>query len=222
MSREFTDERLRELAAQFRCPIGEQGLKTGENMFKTNKHITEISMDILNPRPNETVMEIGCGVSRQAEILFNKFPDTTFWGVEMSPDMLQVAQEVNREKINQGKAAFFFSDGKTLPLPNSSCHKIFTVNTLYFWEQPKEYLMEIHRVLAPTGRFCLTFAIDEFMGKLPFSQYGFTLYNQATAEALFQDLPFSKVSVRTETEPHVSHVSDYADRKVVFLLVQKE
>lgn len=222
MTREFTDERLRELASQFRCPTGEQGLKTGENMFKTNKHITEISIDLLDPKPHETVMEIGCGVSRQVEILFNKFPDSVFWGVEMSPDMLRVAQDVNSERINQGKAAFFFSNGKTLPLPNDSCHKIFTVNTLYFWEHPKEYLMEIHRVLVPDGRFCLTFAIDEFMGKLPFSKYGFTLYNQTTAEALFQGLPFVKVAVHTETEPRVSHVSDYADRKVIFLVVEKK
>lgn len=222
MSREFTDEQLRELAAQFRCPHGKQGLKTGENMFKTNKHITEISIDLLSSQSGEVIMEIGCGVARQAKILFEKTPKAKFWGVEISPEMLSVAQNVNQEHIQKGEALFFLSDGNTLPLPDGACDKIFTVNTLYFWKDPQKYLMEIHRVLKPKGRLCVTFAIDEFMGKLPFSKYGFTLYNQNEAENLFQKLPFRKISVHTETEPHVSHVSDFADRKVVFILVEKE
>jgi SAM-dependent methyltransferase len=58
-------------------------------------------------------------------------------------------------------------EGKKLPFEDETFDKIFTVNTVYFWENPVEFLNEIYRVLKDDGTFVLTFGQRDFMEKLP-------------------------------------------------------
>lgn len=217
----MNEKRLHELAAQFRCPSGEQGVKTGEKMFKTNCHITDLSIEAIEPKDNDIILEIGMGVARQTKSLLDAAQNITYLGVEMSSLMLEEAQRINREYIISGQANFQLSDGKTLPLPDQSCHKVFTVNTLYFWKDPVSYLHEIYRVLTDKGVFCLTFASCEFMSKLPFSRYGFTLYAIEEVQALFNKTAFHIQDIQSVIEPDVYHVNGFADREVFFLLATK-
>ena len=221
MKKTIDEDRLRELAAQFKCPSGEQGSKTGENMYKTNRYITELSVKYIQPKDHDIILEIGMGIARQAPMILQSAKDVKFVGVEMSPLMLECANEINREYIEQGQVVFHLSDGNTIPLPDNSCNKVFTVNTLYFWEQPLAYLNEIYRVLTPGGQFCLTFASPEFMSKLPFKHYGFDLYEPTHVLELFKQTPFKVLETHSVVEPHVFHVDGFADREVFFVVTEK-
>ena len=221
MEKQLDDKRLRHLALQFRCPFGNEGLKTGERMFETNRHITQLSVEALCPAENDVVLEIGMGVARQAGLILQSAPGVRYWGVEMSTLMLEQALAIHRELVDTGKVAFYFSDGITLSFSDKSCDKIFTVNTLYFWEKPIAYLHEIYRVLADKGVFCLTFASADFMKKLPFSGYGFHLYSVEEVIDIFQQTEFTIRAIRSVVEPNVYHVDGRANREVFFLIAEK-
>lgn len=190
-------------------------------MFETNRHITELSVEALSPAENDVVLEIGMGVARQAESILQSAPGVRYWGVEMSSLMLEQALAIHRELVDAGKVAFYFSDGTKLPFSDKSCDKIFTVNTLYFWEEPIAYLHEIYRVLADKGVFCLTFASTDFMKKLPFSGYGFHLYSVEEVVDMFQQTEFTIRAIRSVVEPNVYHVDGRAHREVFFLIAEK-
>src|SRR5690606_19647135 len=78
-----------------------------------------------------------------------------------------------------------------LPFRDAAFDKVFTVNTLYFWEEPELQLSEIRRVLRPTGIFCLAIASKAFMETLPFSRYGFRLYSPEEASQLLANNGFT-------------------------------
>ena len=63
-------------------------------------------------------------------------------------------------------------DGLTLPFWSDSFDRVFSVNTVYFWENPQEQLREMARVLKPHGRLLLGFAWDD---RIP-SRYSSDVY----------------------------------------------
>src|SRR5690606_33437900 len=82
-------------------------------------------------------------------------------------------------------------DGETLTFGDATFDKIFTVNTLYFWDAPERQLSEIRRVLRPSGIFCLAIASKAFMETMPFSTYGFRLYSAEEASQLLANNGFT-------------------------------
>lgn len=47
---------------------------------------------------------------------------------------------------------FELYDGSVFPFGDEGFDRLFTVNTIYFWEDPAHTLSEVHRVLKPGGR----------------------------------------------------------------------
>ncbi|MEM9277160.1 MAG: class I SAM-dependent methyltransferase [Pseudomonadota bacterium] len=73
----------------------------------------------LKPLPEQTVLEIGCGTGRNLIAAARKFPQTMFYGIDISSEMLMTAQSnirkagmENRIILAQGDASAF--DPKTL------------------------------------------------------------------------------------------------------------
>jgi SAM-dependent methyltransferase len=91
--------------------------------------------------------------------------------------------------------------------------KIFTINTLYFWESPDAYLNELHRILKPGGKLLITYAEEESMDKLPFTSYGFTKYSPDKFEKLIKNSKFILESNRQYVEKISSKVLTYDERK---------
>ena len=46
----------------------------------------------INPRPGENVLEVGCGTGRNLIVLAKRFPETRFFGLDASGEMLKTAQ----------------------------------------------------------------------------------------------------------------------------------
>ena len=83
-----------------------------------------------------------------------------------------------------------------LPYEDGVFTKVLSVNTVYFWEEPAWLLAEMCRVLTAGGRVCLSFCEKDFMKTLPFTKYGFALYDAADIVALTQELPLHTVAVQ--------------------------
>jgi hypothetical protein len=75
--------------------------------------------------------------SKQAENL-------KYYGLEMSELMFQGARQINRNFVSQKQAFFSLYDGNVIPFGNAAFDKIFTVNTIYFWQGPEKLLLEIY------------------------------------------------------------------------------
>ena len=94
-------------------------------------------------------------------------------------------------------------------LKKGSIHQsIFTVNTLYFWKNPKQYLQELFRVLKNDGQLILGFVPKSTMEKIPFTKYGFELYDNESVQNLLEEIGFKIGKILSETEEVLSNTGD--------------
>ncbi|HEU4551524.1 MAG TPA: hypothetical protein VFS25_01760, partial [Chitinophaga sp.] len=70
----------------------------------------------------------------------------------------------------------------------------------YFWQEPLQLLANIKQVLKPGGRLAIGIRSKAFMEQLPFTQYGFTLYDAGKATTLLQEAGFALQQVVEEKE----------------------
>lgn len=176
-AKQLGENELKEIARQLRHPEGEGGIRTAEVMQQNNAGMIRSAIDLLAVKSNESVLEIGPGNGSHLKYLLEKAPGIRYKAVDISETMIKEANRLNKEQVEAGDAEFIFSsDPRSIPQPDESADCIFTVNTLYFWENPGLFLLELYRCLKPQGRFSLCFAPASFMKKLPFTNYGFRSY----------------------------------------------
>lgn len=179
-----TDKELQELAKQLSHPEGEFGRELAKEMGQTNLGMTKSAMHALNLNPGDQILEIGHGNAAHLEYLLGLSGEISYTGLEISETMHHEAKELNSHLAKEGMIRFCKYEGTKIPFEDSSFTKIFTVNTVYFWADPFEFAKEICRVLHPSGRFALAFAQRKFMKKLPFTRFGFQIYDTGDLEGL--------------------------------------
>lgn len=197
---------LKILAQNLANPQGEKGVEIGEMMNATNIGMTLESIKILLIEDDEHILEIGHGNAGHLKSILNKAKDLTYTGIDISETMRKEAQNLNTEFKSQ--ADFILYEGRKLPFEDEVFDKIFTVNTVYFWDNPVEFLNEIYRVLKNTGTFVLTFAQRDFMEKLPFTKFNFTLYNNDEMEELISESRFKRMKISEKEEEIKSKTGD--------------
>ena len=87
--------------------------------------------------------------------------------------MIKEANDLNHSLNN---AKFILAHADNLPFDNNIFDKVFTVNTIYFWENAQQILNEIRRILKPGGLFVVTLRPRYVMDQLPVVKHGFTTY----------------------------------------------
>jgi ubiquinone/menaquinone biosynthesis C-methylase UbiE len=191
-------EDLKILAQNLANPQGEKGIEIGEMMNATNIGMTLESIKPLLIEDDEAILEIGHGNAAHVKSILNKAQNIKYTGIDISETMHNEGKRLNEESKNQ--ADFILYEGEKLPFEDRTFDKIFTVNTVYFWAQPIEYLNEIYRVLKDNGTFVLTFGQRDFMEKLPFTQFDFTLYNTDEMEETVSKSHFKRMKISEKEE----------------------
>jgi ubiquinone/menaquinone biosynthesis C-methylase UbiE len=213
-------ENLKILAQNLANPQGEKGIEIGEMMNATNIGMTLESIKTLLIEDDETVLEIGHGNAAHVKSILNKAQNLKYTGIDISETMHNEAKRLNEEFENQ--AEFVLYEGIKLPFEDKKFDKIFTVNTVYFWKEPVDYLNEIYRVLKDNGTFVLTFGQRDFMEKLPFTQFDFTLYNTDEMEETVSKSLFKRMKISEKEEEVKSKTGDETITKNYTVLTIKK
>ncbi|MCW3161751.1 class I SAM-dependent methyltransferase [Chryseobacterium oryctis] len=199
-------EDLKILAQNLANPQGEKGIEIGEMMNDTNIGMTLESIKTLLIEDHETILEIGHGNAGHVKSILSKAQNIQYTGIDISETMHQEAKRLNQEYESQ--VNFILYEGEKFPFEDKKFDKIFTVNTVYFWKKPIDFLNEIYRVLKDKGTFVLTFGQRDFMEKLPFTQFDFTLYNTDEMEELVAKSHFKRMKVSEKEEQVKSKTGD--------------
>jgi ubiquinone/menaquinone biosynthesis C-methylase UbiE len=95
----------------------------------------------------EKILEVGAGTGRTAEFL-SRFCDS-LWLIDPSVQMLNIARrKLPNVKITHGYV-------EDLPFSNNFFNRILAIDSLHHWDDHKQGLLEIFRVLKPNGFFVL-------------------------------------------------------------------
>ena len=161
---------LNEVANQLRCPSGPAGEDMAEVMFKSNSNMIYKTVDRLQLYQQDTVLEIGFGSAKHLPYIFSTAKDIHYHGIEISPLMLEMAEKV-KESLEQERIELILSQElNTLPYPDKAFNHCFSVNTVYFWNDPVKYFTEIYRVLKPGGSIALSYIREDFVQQQPFAK----------------------------------------------------
>lgn len=214
-------EELQAIASQLKHPKGEKGIEMGNMMNETNINMTRHSIENLHITSGNIILELGHGNGGHVEFIFEQAENIKYYGLEMSELMFQEARQINRNFVSQKQAFFSVYDGNIIPFSEAFFDKVFTVNTIYFWQEPEKLLAEIYRVLQPKGILCITFAEETFMKQLPFTQFEFELYSTEKAEQLIAKSAFKVINKETLTEKVKSKTGELVDRAFTTLVLEK-
>ncbi|WP_316820960.1 class I SAM-dependent methyltransferase [Pedobacter gandavensis] len=221
MDKKWKEDDLKAVGSQLSSPKGEEGKKTAERMAVSNENMIRRTIDAMKLAKQQQVLEIGPGNASHLQLLMEQAKGLQFTGIDISETMIEEAIRINQELVNTGQANFSLSDGIHVNFPAQSFHKIFTVNTLYFWKKPKAYLEEIYNALKPGGYFCIGFADKSFMEQLPFTKWDFKLYDTQMVKDLLEDVGFEVLKVWEEKELVTNNIGMEVKRDIIVITAGK-
>lgn len=209
-----------ELGRQLGRPQGDAGRQTGIGMNHANMGMILRSFELLEPAPEQQVLELGPGNGAHLRAVVERWPGLTYSGVEISETMIEAAGQVCE---GMADISFILTEGRQLPFADASFDRIVTVNTIYFWRNPAEYASEIRRVLKRgSGVFCLAFIDAGFMRQLPFTRDGFELYDIEKATRLLVGAGFRILKTVSEPEEIRSNTGQKVKRTRIMVLAAWE
>jgi SAM-dependent methyltransferase len=187
------------ISGQAAAPHGLLGRLIGRIWVAETAAVNDTAVDLLDPQPDEHVLEIGFGPGRTIQRLTRRAAHVT--GVEVSATMLGAARHRNRAAIRAGRARLVCGDGITLPLRDDTADAALAVHTLYFWPQPPSTLAELARVLRPGGRLVLAFRDTAQPAPRRFDPRIYHLRSAADVARMLRDAGFTDVQVHRQPDP---------------------
>lgn len=135
---------------QFGRPTGLIGRLFGKMMTLSNKKMHKAVLAEIGS--SGRMLEIGFGSGSQLEMIHSKHPDIELYGIDISKEMLTMAQK---------------SIGNFAILSQCSCEKtdyednffdmVISTDSCYFWKDPQKVLREIRRITRPSGILVLAY-----------------------------------------------------------------
>ncbi|MBA3492269.1 MAG: class I SAM-dependent methyltransferase [Rubrobacteraceae bacterium] len=105
----------------------------------------------LGIRPDDRVLEIGCGHGVAATLVCERLEEGHLIAVDRSAKMIQAATRRNAAYIEAGRAEFFVATLEDLDLGDRRFDKIFAVRVGLFHREPERAHGIARRWLAPGG-----------------------------------------------------------------------
>lgn len=161
----------------------------GPKMEQHHLDITMKTLRLMDLRPGERVLDLGCGSGWATRLLARLVSDGPegfgqVIGLDVSDEMVRLARAASREFENilyvQGSAS-------KIPWEENFFDKVLSVESFYYYPDQDRALMELFRVMAPKGRL-------------------YILIN------LYKDNPYSLQWVdKLKVPVHVRSAAEYAD-----------
>jgi len=208
---------FKEIARQLRQPSGEPGIRAGIKMNEGNAFIYQCAVEALELKPGSEILEIGMGNGAFVSGIIEREKSVKYTGCDFSETMIEAALEINKTSVATGQSRLFLAAADTLPFPAGSFDSVFTINTIYFWDEPDSEISEIKRVLKKNGKFLVAIRPASTMKEMPFTQYGFHLYEKEEVETLLLENGFTIVQVIEKTEPvqYINGVPFYLETLII-------
>ena len=161
----------------------------GEKMEHHHLNITEKTIRLMDLRPGERVLDLGCGSGWATRLLARLVSDGPegfgqVVGLDVSDEMIRQARAASKDFEN---ILYVRGSAQQIPWEENFFDKVLSVESFYYYPDQDRALAELFRVLAPRGRM-------------------FILIN------LYKDNPYSLQWVdKLKVPVHVRSAAEYVD-----------
>jgi ubiquinone/menaquinone biosynthesis C-methylase UbiE len=191
---------------QARKPTGIFGRFYMSRVFeKGNAGLNALVYENLSVKESDHILEIGFGTGTQIKKIAGQLKKGLIEGVDFSKTMVSIAQKKNKKFISTGKVKIHSGDFNEMRFRDNSFDTVFTVNTIYFWQNPEITIAKIYRILKPGGIVVIGFHDRIEMEKMPLNDDVFSYYSSTdVTELLLDHGGFQNVSIKSKKGVHIT------------------
>jgi ubiquinone/menaquinone biosynthesis C-methylase UbiE len=190
------------IARQASAPKGLVGRLLLRVMARETTRFNNEVLRALAIEDGDSVLEVGFGHGQTLATAASRAPNGTFAGLDISVDALRVARRRCRRAIEEGRMDLRVGDAGSLPWPDASFAKVFTVHTIYFWSDPLGCLRELRRVLRPAGRCVIGFRERSEAAEASFPSEIYRLYASDQVKEMLTAVGLDAGVRRADTADH--------------------
>ncbi len=139
------------LQRQFNLPRGLLGRVVGWWMGHDNARLNRIAIELLEVAHGDRVLEIGFGAGDAIANLIERTAAQFIAGVDPSETMVAQARQSNQQAITTKRVCLLQAAVEALPFPEAHFSKAYAVSNFHTWQDCRQGLKEIYRVLATNG-----------------------------------------------------------------------
>ena len=126
----------------------------GEKMERHHLDITEKTIRLMDLRPGERVLDLGCGSGWATRLLARLVADGPegfgqVVGVDVSDKMVRQARAASKDFVN---LLYVWGSADKIPWEENFFDKVLSVESFYYYPDQDRALSELFRVMAPRGR----------------------------------------------------------------------
>jgi ubiquinone/menaquinone biosynthesis C-methylase UbiE len=121
----------------------------------SNRQRNRWVVSLLDVQPTDRVLEIGFGPGRAIAELSRRATRGTVYGIDHSEVMLKQATRRNAAAIRAQRVKLVQASSDQLPPFDEPLDAAVAVNSLGFWPEPTQRLIEIRALLKPGGRIAI-------------------------------------------------------------------
>ena len=169
------------------------------NIFNIgNAKLNKFVHEILLVQKNDHILEIGFGTGKLINAMAKKIDHGLIEGIDFSSAMVSIARKRNRKHIARGHVKIRKGNFDEMTFKKGGFNKVCSVNTIYFWTDPKNTAKRIADILKPGGKFVAGFEDIAQLEQKQLNNEVFRLYSKDDVIKLLVDAGFSnKVSVKS-------------------------
>lgn len=130
--------------------VGEEWARQADLMDRMLQPLTQPAFDLLNLKPGERVLDIGCGAGATTLIAASYIGDGQAVGVDISKPLLELARE--RAAAKGANAHFVEADVSAAPLRDAPFDAAFSRFGVMFFDDTAAAFAKIRAALNPNGR----------------------------------------------------------------------
>lgn len=180
------------ISKQARKPAGWFGRIVMTAIFdRGNVFLNGFAQEMIAVRPDDRVLEIGCGPGNLIYELAPGIDSGIIVGIDFSSAMMAIARKRNQNNMDHGKVKLVQRNFDDMPVEKESYSKICSVNTLYFWPSPIKTAAKIADFLQPNGTLILAFEDSEQIKRRKMDRDIFHLYTKEEVVDLLTQAGFS-------------------------------
>jgi ubiquinone/menaquinone biosynthesis C-methylase UbiE len=120
----------------------------GEEMEAHHRPITDPMLELMQLRPDERVLDLGCGSGWLCRQMAAMVLRGSVVGIDVSDEMVRRA---GLASAGISQVSFRLGTAERIPCQDALFTRVVSVESAYYWSEPPKGLAEIFRVLAPQG-----------------------------------------------------------------------